>query len=366
MKLVDPSSRSPEISGNLLLFYVFDVSNDIDLEKVKQQHLVKIADLQLSSFFKHYHVPLSFKMDEVYDVPGALDGKGFSLSRKMYSFGVVSLCYRIPFEATFSELRSMLVDIKRMFDDLSKKEAYEIFECILPTVTDPHFYNLANSYSAIQVNPLEDEGVTAELFKERYGDEIASLLRFESQSLSDQQVKDILSSSTGYYGYDMIIVDSEAAFIYDNEYFEPLEFFESVSIQQLELQYFDQLLDRRLNYFYSQKSYKVPLLAYIPLISGRLELPVYSLAKLRVDISVITERLENSIKLTSDAYFTRFYIILVEKFLLKEWRDSINKKLDIIKDLYTVYQDRLDTLRSEILEVVIIILVAWEVFMFIK
>ena len=158
----------------------------------------------------------------------------------------------------------------------------------------------------------------------------------------------------------MLIIDSEAAFIYDEEYLELLEFFEFANIQKLELQYFDRILDEKLNFFYMQQSYKVPLMAYIPLLGERVNLPVSLLAQLRVDISVITERLENSIKMAGDYYFSKVYSMLREKLSLNEWRDSINRKLEIVKDLYTVYQDRLDVIHEEILTVVIIILIALE------
>lgn len=103
------------------------------------------------------------------------------------------------------------------------------------------------------------------------------------------------------------------------------------------------------------------------MIGDRFNLPVSRLANLRVDISVVTERLENSIKLAGDAYYANLYAMLVEKLYIKEWRDSINRKLSIIHDVYTVHQDRLDTLHDEILTLVIIILIALEALaMFLK
>lgn len=346
-----------KVTGNILLFYVLDVGDDIDIELIKNKNLLKISDIHLSPFFKHYHVPLSFKMQEKYESEDH-DFIGYSLFRKIYNFGVVSFGYRVPFEESFEDLKVKVLQVKKYFDALSKQESNVVFDRILPAIKEPNFSNLANSYFAIQVNPLADK--QASDFKDMYGQKIASLLRLETQTLSDYQVSDILSSTTGYYGKDMIIVDGEATFIYDDEYSEPLEFLESANIEKLELQYFDHLLDKQLNKFYAQQSHKVPLRAYIPLVSGRLELPVSRLAKLRVDISVVTERLESSVKLAGDSYFSSFYSMLTEKFLLKEWRESINKKLDITKDLYTVYQDRLDTIRSEILEIIIIFLIALE------
>ena len=79
------------------------------------------------------------------------------------------------------------------------------------------------------------------------------------------QKEDILGSILGYYGKDLIIIDSEASFIYDDEFFEAMEFIDSVNVQQLELKYFDRLLDNKLTLFYNQP-YVVPWYAYIPLV----------------------------------------------------------------------------------------------------
>jgi hypothetical protein len=346
--------------GNILLFYAFDVGDDIDLEQIKQKGLVNICVIPLSAYFKNYHIPLAFRMPEPQTkevTPGVMESS--CISSKVHHFGVLSFCYRIPFEDSFEELKIKIIDIKKSFDEKSEIDARETFKKVYPAIKKPRFYSLKNSYFALQVYPLKEK-MTPEEFKELYGSKIASLLRLEVYTLSDYQVDEILASSIGYYGQDLIIVDSAASFIYDDEYFEPLEFFESANIQKLELQYFDRLLDQKLNYFYAQKSYHVPWKAYIPLIGQRVELSVSRLAKLRVDISVITERLENSIKMAGDEYYSRLYSMLVGKLSIKEWSDSIGRKLAIIHDLYSVYQDRLDTIHEELLTIVIIILIAVE------
>ena len=156
------------------------------------------------------------------------------------------------------------------------------------------------------------------------------------------------------------MIDREAAFIYDDEYFEFLEFFELVNIQILELQYFDHVLYSKLNEFYKQETIHVSWKAYIPLVEGLADSPITQLAKLRVDISVITEQLESSIQMFGDAYYSQLYTMLVDKLALRHWMESINKKLEIMKDIYSIYQNRLLAIREEMLTLVIIALVAFE------
>lgn len=354
------SQAKDQFSGNILLFYAFDVGDDIDLGHIQQKNLIDICSVPLSTYFKNYHLPLSFRMPDEVSADGQRTVESRCISSKIYHFGVFSFCYRIPFQDSFEELKPKLIDIKKTFDEKSLADAQWTYRSIKPAISQPHFFNLKNSYFAVQVYPTKDK-VTPEEFKNRYGSKIASLLKLELYTLSDYQTDEILASTIGYYGQDLIIIDSEASFVYDDEYFEPLEFFESANIQKLELQYFDRLLDQRLNDFYGQKSYNVPWTAYIPLRGEGIDLPISRLAKLRVDISVITERLESSIKMAGEAYYVNLYALLIRKMALQEWRDSINRKLAIFRDLYAVYQDRLDTIREEVLTVVIIVLIAVEV-----
>jgi hypothetical protein len=346
------------VSGNILLFYAFDVGDEIEPYEIKRRGLLLTYEPAQSTYFKDYHIPLSFRLIE--KEGGKNIERQDAILCKIYHFGALSFCYKIPFSGSFEHLKEKVIETKEKYDKQCKVDAKRVFKTIGSTIRKPHFYNLKNDYFAVHTNPLEGE-ISADEFKEKYGGKIASVLRLETLSLSNYQQDEILSSITGYYGEDMIIIDSEASFIYDDEYFEPMEFFEQANVQQLELQYFDRVLDKRLNYFYQQEARKIPLRSYIPLFGRRIDSPATRLARLKVDISVITERLEDSIKMTGDAYYSRLYEMIVEKLSLRGWRDSINKKLGILGDLQGVYREQLNTLNEEVLTVVIIILIALEV-----
>jgi len=343
-----------KFSGNVLFFYAFDLGDEISFERIKKRGLLSLRDTPLSPYFKNYHIPLSF------DMPSEIEGEIRSdvVVNKLYNFGVVSFCYQVPFEASLDELKGKLIDFEDLYNRKSEDDAKAIFNRILPAIEKPVFYQMKNSYYIVQVNPSQ-KNIAPEDFKEQYGSKIASLLRLEIQSLSDYQEADILDYTTGYYGKDFMIFDSEASFIYDDEYFETLEFFESANIQLLELQYFDKLLDKSLEGFYL-KPLSIPWRAYIPILGRKFGTPVSKLAKMKVDISVIVERLDSSIKMVGDAYYSQVYLMLREKLSLQSWQESINKKLEIIKDLYMVYQHQLESLHEEILTVVIIVLIAVE------
>ena len=167
----------------------------------------------------------------------------------------------------------------------------------------------------------------------------------------------ILDSAIGYFRGDLVIIDTDAAFVYDNEYEKILDLFEFANIQQLELRFFDRLLDQKLNTIYEGEVSHLPLRTYLPFLGIVTSDPIFQLGKLKVDISVITERLESSVKLAGEPYFSELYELLVDNLDLKNWREGIDRKLKIIEDVQTTYQHKIEVNREDILTVLIIVLI---------
>ena len=103
--------------GNILLFYAFDIGDDIDLGEIKQKNLVNTCVVPLSAYFKNYHIPLSFRMADETDPKEQTVTGNSCISSKIYHFGVLSYCYRIPFHDSFEDLKLKILDIKKSFDE---------------------------------------------------------------------------------------------------------------------------------------------------------------------------------------------------------------------------------------------------------
>lgn len=341
-------STNEKFTGSVVIFHAFDVGEDIDLEAIKDKQLLVRRPLILAKYFKNYHIPLAVELPHPHTSTKLQ-------SAKLHNFGVITLAYTIPFSETLDALRSHINQIDDEFREQSVIDASTLFKRIKPEIKQPKFFHLRRSYVLIQVDP--EPTIDILKLKEEFGSTIASLLRFETEFLSEYQRNEILDSAIGYYRGDLIIIDTEAAFIYDDEFEEILDLFEFANMQQLELQYFDRLLDQQMSAVYEREIKKLPLRSYLPFIGALKSDPVGDLGKLKVDISVITERLENSIKLAGEAYYSELYELLVEKLDLKNWKESINRKLDIILDVRTVYENKVDALREDTLSVLIIVLI---------
>jgi hypothetical protein len=335
-------------SGNIFIFHCFDVGDDINLEHIRESQALVRRPLILSKYFKNYHTPLQVELPHPHS-------NSRCISAKLHNFGVISLAYKVPFSESLDELRTHINSIDNDYKEQSVIDAGVLFKRIKQDIKQPKFFHLRRRYVVVQVDPENVIDVVS--LKAEYASLIASILRFETETLSEYQKNEILDSAIGYYRGDLIIIDTEAAFMYDDEYQELVDLFEFANMQQLELQYFDRILDQQLNSVYERKIAVLPLKAYLPFIGTLQNDPVGDLGKLRVDISVITERLENSIKLAGEAYYSELYSVLVTKLDITNWRESINRKLDIIKDVRTVYENKVEALRENLLSLLIIVLI---------
>src|SRR3989338_8748043 len=54
--------NSKHFNGNLLLFFAYDIGEEIDTKLVNSKRLLDVHDAYPSSYFKNYHVPLSFSI----------------------------------------------------------------------------------------------------------------------------------------------------------------------------------------------------------------------------------------------------------------------------------------------------------------
>ncbi len=337
-----------QFSGNIVFFYAYDIGDEINLDLVKSQHLVPAYNTPLSVRFKNYHIPISYHLvgDRIVsegertakkeisldDVSGDIaeqDYTCFALS-KIHEFGVLSFVYRIPFIGSFEGLKKQIEHLKNEYDRLADSYAYETYKKIMPAVGSPQFCNLKNDYFAVHIDPDATDLEQKQMIEE-HGSDIASLLRLETAELSLHQQHQLLKARTSYYGYETIVIDSSGAFVFDDSFYDALELLEFTTIQILELQYFDRLLDKQLNQFYTDhfdaSRYR----------SGTF--PISKLAQLRVDISVITERLENSIRTSGDEYYMSIYSLIEKRLSLYAWREAVQNKLKIIEELYRVHQD---------------------------
>jgi hypothetical protein len=144
----------------------------------------------------------------------------------------------------------------------------------------------------------------------------------------------------------------------DSDCDETLQIIEFANLQLLEFRHIDNRLDDNLNAAY-QWTHPVTR-SWLPFWRTP-NRPMRLLGELKVEANGLFERTGNVLKLVGDQYLARVYRLLGDRFHLERWEQSIQRKLEVIESIYQVLSDQAATYRTEVLEIVVIILITVEI-----
>jgi hypothetical protein len=129
---------------------------------------------------------------------------------------------------------------------------------------------------------------------------------------------------------------------------------EFANVELLEMRILDEQLDQALDEGYEALTRKPRRLS----LPGSHDKDMTHIAQLQVDSALIFERVTNTLKLLGDQYLARVYRLASQRFHLEAWDASILRKLQTLESIYSKMSDRAGTRRMEVLEWIIIILIA--------
>lgn len=153
---------------------------------------------------------------------------------------------------------------------------------------------------------------------------------------------------------DAALIDWHAAVLFGKDMDDVRAVLEFANVELLEMRILDNQLDQALDQAYETLSRKPPFLPF-PASS---EKDTTYIAQLQVDSALLFERVTNTLKLFGDQYLARVYRLASQRFHLEEWDASILRKLDTLNSIYGKMSDRAAVRRMELLEWIIIVLIA--------
>ncbi len=230
---------------------------------------------------------------------------------------------------------------------------------MLPAIQRPLWSHLSEEYFVFQLAPGPPLPETGLLLGPRAW-WLAGLVRMETDALSDAEVAEATRLHLSYSPADLFVADWAAAVLIDSDCEETLQTIEFINLQLLEFRHLDEQLDMRL-----AAAYKLihPLArSWLPFWHTHTR-PLRSLGEIRMEANSMLERPGNVLKLVGDQYLARVYSILAKRFHLEEWEQSIRHSLEVVEGVYAVISDQAATYRTELLEVVIILLIVFEIAM---
>jgi len=355
--------------GSIILYYSFDIASEIQLDKLEKVFGKKPVEAQLSytkltpKYIQYAQPPFIIRLGQKRIAVGDKEFD-FKVSAKLYDFGVVNVKLSAPYSGDMGELAKISDKIvavdeleseaRRVVDKVKK----EIADVLVKPVENPHF----EDYIIFHVKEF-DKKATAKELVEKNRVALASILRSEAEELDESVIQGALSESVSYFSDDIVIVDWNAAFVYDpREAVDTFEVLEYANIELLEMRTYDKILDKDIDSAYDRVAAvraKPIFLFFWPL--EPFGPTVKRLEETRLDVTQVIEKVENALKLVGDPYLARVYRAAADSFHLQEWKSSIKGKLEIVEDFYDTLVNRIQSERSMILEILIVALFVFEI-----
>ena len=364
MKISEESTQVTIHQGICHIFYAYDIGMSIDL--VLCQKNLSIAGVAASSnrnrrapkCFDFDPLPLTFNREcslnlgEKYQLLPAI-------AVTVYDFGAVSISYQIPCPSTLDGLRDLSVwlDLNETLLADSKQQAVELTELLGKAIKNPAVAAMVEDYIIFIIDDFSSTH-PADSLPEHTGQILAQVLRAENAPLSQQEIDDALSCRIAYNPDDITLIDWNAAIIFDSHAEDIRAVLEFANVELLELRFLDRQLDTSLDRSYDLSTLASSLLQWMP---GWRSHKLKQISQMQLESAILFERVSNAPKLLGDQFLARVYRLVAQRFHLNEWNTGILRKLETLEDIYTQNHDRAEGLRMEVLEWIIIILIAMEI-----
>ena len=365
------SGEGPRIAdGELWIYRLFDVADAVDLARAEAlaagpSARVRLDSAQSATALQLPSPPLQISLGRR-EVPLLGGPRVAEASAHLFDYGVISLRYRVAIEpgttlgALVALAGALLERATPALDTLARQHAREVAAALAPALARPHAWGGMETYQVFFVRAFEGGPLTAaRLLAEA---PVASLLLGETSQvrLSEAERQDVLSHQFSYLETDLAVIHWNSALVVEPSGVEDVpDLLELATAHLLELRYYDDLLDRELHRIYDElEAGGSPLTHLLTRKYRRLQRRT---AALLLELSEMVERLENAVKIVGDFYLARVYQAAVRRFRLPSWEATVLRKQRLVAEVNDLTGDAADTSRGELLEVVVILLISYEI-----
>jgi hypothetical protein len=190
--------------------------------------------------------------------------------------------------------------------------------------------------------------------------DLVPLLTGESRPLSPAARAEALRYAHSYYTDDLVVLTWDRAFVLEpSEDDDVADVLEVANAQLLELRVYDARLDEQVPRVYERAArVKSGRGAFF---RNRYARAANDMRALVAEVTEITEKVDNALKVTEDVYLARIYTSALELFRVPVLAASIDRKLSLIRDTYTALYDEAVATRAEWLEAAIVVLIVLEI-----
>ncbi len=351
-------------AGEIFYYRIYDIGWAVDLklatsllEKKTSAHTFKLNKSNRKMVINEAPVVISLGdwtitvFDKTYQV------KSFA---KLWSFGALSITYKIQLSEVISidELKKIARHLEddQVLTASALEKAKQISEDLKSAIKGINLWDQFEDYLIF----VFDTKRVAQLSVSKIldDDNIFQLILLEQDLKISAQVKANIKDSIYQYGEnDFAIIDWNSAIIYSEDDKQDIaDVIEFALCQLLELRYYDDQLDKQLNVLYKAIQQKAP-----SVFTANYSKFAKDASLIYIDMSEIIERIENSLKIIGDFFYAKIFRTSTQRFRVQDWQQSVDKKLKNLADISVIFQNEINEKRNQMMEIVIILLIAIEV-----
>ncbi|MDX2060697.1 MAG: hypothetical protein SFV24_22990 [Gemmatimonadales bacterium] len=342
------------------LTYAFEVGLAIDLDRCDRVLAATSRQTVGSSrrvprYFDYRPPPLRVDAGPGAAIAGLVASK---VEIVLLDFGAAAVAYQLPFEGAAEALATLSESLQA--NVAFEQDARRRIDALLPTLGDavsrPKRGPISEDYLVIAIDPATLPGDSTSWLRD-HTREFAAMLRGGAGRLAPEELDDAVAEHLSFARTDLTIIDWNAAIIVDPEPDDTRLLLEFANLQLLELRHLDGELDRALERGYdmvarTERRWRHPLR---PPASA-----LRHIGELQMDAAALFERVSSAVKLVGDQFFGRVYLAVSRRFHFEAWDRAISRKLDVLDGIYQKVGDRITARRLEVLEWIVIILIAAE------
>jgi hypothetical protein len=365
-----PASTFVVREGRLLAYRMLDVADAIDLVAVER--IARTLDCRRGGLTREGSRSLVFAAPPV-EIP--LDPLAFTLpksgarleaevSARLFDYGAVSIAFAIPIAAG-TDLLSLVPLCDELYespvlDRLAREVVPDLLARLGDAVQRGRESRVIETYTIVFVRELEGRPRARDVLA---CEALASLVIGESpaRALSSAEREDVLKHAHSYFDDDLVVVDWNSAFVLEPSGSEDIpEILELATTQLLELRYYDGVYDAEVARVYREFERVRGHGFRLDLRNPWAELGHQAVRRL-VELSEFTERVDNALKVIGDFYLARVYESAVRRFRIRAWQSSIDAKQALLAQAYGLVRGEIESRRSTVLEVIVILLIVLEI-----
>lgn len=350
--------------GSVLIYRIFDVAEEINMSKME-------PILRDSRGPDRFNVPKFIDRAIVMKNPPITFGLGeqriqlkgreikADVIAKIRDFGVLSLIYQIPIVSgtKWNDLIQLASDLEEgsEIDVVASGQAKEVADQIKGAMKKPNVWASFEDYIVYFIEEFEQDFTVKELLNK--ADIPALMLAEDKASIADVTRTALTENIYQYSDKDMTLIEWNCALVIEpgggREIPDILEF---AVTQLMEMRYYDDLLDSRLQALYDSIEKQRPSIWSTRYVKA------YQESSTRyIEFIEFIERVENSLKVVGDFYLATIFRAATRRFRLADWQNNITRKMNILAQVSNLLQGEINTRKGHVLEITIIALITYEI-----